>query len=106
MHVATSLMGRRTKTNQSTGCWEPKRASKLHAQTRNAAVWSSYIEIISKLKCMSRENSNPKTAPELLTEVRGKENRDKRCRDVFSIHQENKCALSCGAGSDRCDVQT
>lgn len=65
-------MGRRTKTSQRTGHWAPKGALELHAQTRNAALQSSYTEIISKLKHMSSENSNSKTVPELLTPVRGK----------------------------------
>lgn len=53
---------------------------------------------------MSRENSDSKIVPQLSS----KENREKRFRDVSSIHQGNKRALSRGAGSDRCDehIQT
>lgn len=65
-------MCRRTKTNQRTGHWEPKRAFELDAQTRNTALQSSYRDIISKLKYTSRENSNSKIVPELLTQVRKK----------------------------------
>lgn len=72
----------KTKINQRTGCWELRQTFELHAQTRKAALQSSYTEIIYKLKYASRENS--KIVSELLTQIREEEKGEKGCRDVLS----------------------
>lgn len=72
----------KTKINQRTGCWELRQRFELHAQTRKAALQSSYTEIIYKLKYASRENS--KIVSELLTQIREEEKGEKGCRDVLS----------------------
>lgn len=75
---------------------------------------SSYTKIIGKLKCASRGKSNSKIVPELLTQIRKKENGEKVCRDVFSPcraywapvgDQRNKDAHFLGAGDDRYEMQ-
>lgn len=74
----------KTKINQKTGCWELRQTFELNAQTRKAALQSSYTEIIYKLKYASRENSNSKIVSELLTQIREEEKGEKGCRDVLS----------------------